>query len=578
LVPRSALIRTLDQILAQVRRLVEVDGAAFLVVDPERRQVRPAATWWSTPEVKMAMEPILSRPYDRERPGLTEAAVESDRPLLVRELPGWEAVRAVADRVERDHGPEQVERLRRWHESASAIACPVRASDGRTLGVLVVSASGSQPPLGEDALRLTEVLADLAGLALERDELLAAEERRSSEELMLRDASRAVGRSLDLETVYAAILEQACTLTGGTKALLTRYRSASDDLEPVATEGMEERVTSGRYRLGEGMIGRVAKTREPYLSRRADEPGRLDWVLEAEGIGSFVHIPLELGPRLFGVLSVSHPAHDHFGARELGLLREFSVAATAAVANAMDYVREQRVARALTRSFVPGELTSLPGLEVGLLYEPAEGEPAGGDFFGAWPTPSGGVAMLVGDVTGHGVEVAALSAMVRFFVEARAWDDRSPSEVLREANTMLRPRLPGDALVTAFFAAIGPAGIRYASAGHPAPLMLRASGELIELGERGVPLGTEREPVSADASESFEQGDLLFAYTDGLIEARREGEQLGPERLRELVAEHRSLPPRRLVRAVHDRVASWSGGLKDDVVVFAVRRGGAPSA
>ena len=79
---------------------------------------------------------------------------------------------------------------------------------------------------------------------------------------------------------------------------------------------------------------------------------------------------------------------------------------------------------------MPESLPALPGYETGLLYAPAANEPTGGDVYGAWPLPGGELAVLIGDVAGKGVETAALSAMVRFFIEARSWDERSPEEVL----------------------------------------------------------------------------------------------------------------------------------------------------
>ena len=109
----------------------------------------------------------------------------------------------------------------------------------------------------------------------------------------------------------------------------------------------------------------------------------------------------------------------------------------AAIANAIDFERERRIARALTLGFVPESLPELPGYETGLLYAPAAGEPTGGDVYGAGRCRRDEVALLVGDVAGKGVETAALSAMVRFFVEARSWDESSPAQVLTQANAML---------------------------------------------------------------------------------------------------------------------------------------------
>ena len=124
---------------------------------------------------------------------------------------------------------------------------------------------------------------------------------------------------------------------------------------------------------------------------------------------------------------------------------------------------------------MPESLPELPGYETGLLYSPAAGEPTGGDLYGVWRLPSGEVALLIGDVAGKGVETAALSAMVRFFVEARSWDESSPGAVLTQTNSMLEGRLPSDSFVTAFFGVLSESSLRYANAGHLPPLIV--SGE-----------------------------------------------------------------------------------------------------
>ena len=146
----------------------------------------------------------------------------------------------------------------------------------------------------------------------------------------------------------------------------------------------------------------------------------------------------------------------------------------AAIANAIDYQRERRIARALTLGFVPESLPKLPGYETGLLYAPAANEATGGDVYGAWPVGGGdSVAVLVGDVAGKGVETAALSAMVRFFVEARSWDSLCPATMLEQANSMLLGRLPRDAFVTAFLGILTSDSLRYTNAGHLPPLHVR---------------------------------------------------------------------------------------------------------
>jgi serine phosphatase RsbU (regulator of sigma subunit) len=192
--------------------------------------------------------------------------------------------------------------------------------------------------------------------------------------------------------------------------------------------------------------------------------------------------------------------------------------------------------------------------------------------YGAWTLPDGEIAVLVGDVAGKGVENAALSAMVRFFVEARSWDMRSPAAVLEQANAMLMGRLPQDSFVTAFYGVLSPGLLLWAGAGHLPPL--HVSGTSVRtLEPHGLPLGVERSPGYGESVLELEPGDLVFAFTDGLVEARRESETYGTDRLSKIVGTlSQSLAPEDLVSAVHDEIAEWSGGLGDDAVALAMRR------
>jgi hypothetical protein len=389
----------------------------------------------------------------------------------------------------------------------------------------------------------------------------------------LNRAAQEVSKSLEPTAVYRCIVEHAARMSGASKALLMRLQPATADLTVEASIGFSERVASARYPLSRGMLGQVARNREPYLSRPSDATRWSPWLTESEPIRSFVHVPIELGPRLFGVLTAAHEDPDRFGEHELELLVKLGRASAAAIANAIDFQRERRVASALTRGFVPESLPPLPGYEIGVLYEPASSQTTGGDIYGAWTVPSGELAILVGDVAGKGVETAALSAMVRFFIEARTWDSRLPSEVISQANTMLRSRLPEDSLVTAFFGLLSPERIRYCNAGHLPPLLLDASGETRELPGRGFPLAVEEDPSYGYEELPLAPTELVFAYTDGLVEARRGSEQFGPARLARLIAERgRTEPLEHLVRSVHVQVRDWAGRLADDVVALALRR------
>jgi sigma-B regulation protein RsbU (phosphoserine phosphatase) len=137
---------------------------------------------------------------------------------------------------------------------------------------------------------------------------------------------------------------------------------------------------------------------------------------------------------------------------------------------------------------------------------------------------------------------------------------------------MLHGRIPSDTFVTAFFALLSPGRLQYCNAGHLPPLLVRGDSAT-PLPGHGLPLGIDAEIDCTESSVELRQGDLVFAYTDGLMEARREGETYGAERITAFVRKMAPLlSPQELVGRVHREVAGWAGGLSDDAVALALRR------
>ncbi len=564
---------TLEQLIEQIRTLLDVTGVAFVTIDEDRAAIRPAAAWFATPEASRAFTPLLARPYDAERGGVTEAAVESGTAVLIPRLGDWPGAERLRERIGEGLAPELADLAWQFYSTASFISAPVRTVGGRTFGVLAISSNPPLPALSAEDLRSIEVFARLAALALERSELLEREAGLRREEGLLNRALQVVAGSIDLEAVYRAIVEQAAELSGATTVILSRFDPGPGELRHVAGIGVSERMVRARFRLGEGMIGHVAATGEPYVSTPGDESRFLRWVVETEGVASFMHVPITLAGRLFGVLTATHQVPGRFGEADLGRLAALGTGAAGAIAHGLEFEHERRIARALTAGFVPAPPDPMTGLELGLVYEPVAHEVGGGDVFGVWTLPSGAVAVLIGDVAGKGLEVAAASAMVRFFVEARAWDTDCPSEVLAQANRILRARLRRGGFATAFLAFVEDGRLRYCNAGHPPPYLLRADGESEALHGSGLPLGVEEDGRHETREAALELGDVLFAVTDGLLEVRRERVFFGDAALPALLSEHgRTMPPQAFAERVFAAAQEWAPVLHDDVVVLALRR------
>lgn len=527
-----------------VRDHPRMDAAAFVVVDPDRGTIEPAAAWFSSPLVEKAVAPHLRRPYDRARPGLVEIVLDRAQPLFLVRVDSWEAAGLLRAQVEHDADEGFAGQVWDAFGPASMIACPVRTPLGRTVGLLATVSLDPGRPLERSDLATVSALADLAALARERADLGAAEAVHERHEVLLKRAAEDAAGSLEVAEVEQNVVAHALELVGAHRAVFSKSHQGG---RAAAAGPAVEWVPS----IGD--VAEVSRSRVPKVD------------------GSAIHVPVALGPRLFGVLSAFRFSGESFARENVDLLGRLARSSAAAMANAVDFDRERRIARALTRGFVPDSLPVLAGWELGLLYEPAAGQPAGGDVYGAWAVPDGDIALLIGDVAGKGVETAALSAMARFFIEARSWHSDSPADTLRQANTLLRERLPRDSFVTAFLGMLKPSGLLYANAGHQPPLVLPAGAEPREARGGGLPLGVDPDASYEDHALPLGRGDALLAFTDGLLEARRSGELFGEKRVREAAAKASSGGMQELVTAVHLAAKRFSGGLQDDAVLLALR-------
>jgi PAS domain S-box-containing protein len=221
-----------------------------------------------------------------------------------------------------------------------------------------------------------------------------------------------------------------------------------------------------------------------------------------------------------------------------------------------------------------GALLDIPAeigpIKLGHLYRSAsEAARVGGDFYDVFGVTEANVGILVGDVSGHGIQAARTATLVKDVVHAFVHQSLDPDEVLGSTNQLLIEKgLSG--FVTVFLGILecGTGHFRYASAGHPEGLLLRASGRVEKLVSRSSPLGVFVEAVWEVRGLELASGDRLLLYTDGVTEARRDGELFGEERLERIVATTQS-SVEDLPHVVLDEVLRFSGGaLKDDLAVL----------
>ena len=197
--------------------------------------------------------------------------------------------------------------------------------------------------------------------------------------------------------------------------------------------------------------------------------------------------------------------------------------------------RELDVARSIQEHLLPSKPPKHAGLDIAGRNIPADS--IGGDYFDWVELDDDSIAVVVGDISGHGIPAAILMAHLRASFHAEVKPGRSPEDIVATVNNSLaRAAAPGK-FATFFLGVIsvGEKKLRYCNAGHNSPLLLRA-GEVRELGATGVPLAVMEDMFYTGGEESFEAGDTLVIYSDGIPEAPQRNQPklfYGDERLRE---------------------------------------------
>ena len=292
------------------------------------------------------------------------------------------------------------------------------------------------------------------------------------------------------------------------------------------------------------------------------------------GLRAVLYVPLGVDEERYGVFSLALAESDRaFTEEDQQLATLIAQRASIAVGNARLYERQREVARTLQASFLPPELPRADGVGFDAVYAPGTRDlTVGGDWYDAFPFDSGVLAFSVGDVAGRGLEAAVPMGKMRQTFRALAVVEPDPARALAGADAVLRGE-HSEVFVTAFVGTFDPRtrALRYANAGHPPPFVRASDGTLSRLEAAGVPLGLGMFDVLRTRERSLVRGDLLIAFTDGLIEATHDIEE--GERALARALEHPAFAfcsaPAALLRAlIVPEIPD------DDVAILTLRAGG----
>ncbi|HLG05692.1 MAG TPA: GAF domain-containing protein [Gemmatimonadales bacterium] len=334
----------LEAVLRRAIALLGVTGGEFAVYDETRD------------ELLIVAAEGLSQTSIGTRMRLGEGAMgwvaRSREPLIIPNYQQWEG------------------RSSQYTQSTiqAVIAAPLMVGS-RLVGAIAAVHSDPARKLGEADLRLLNLFAAQAAIAIENARLYAAEQERATEQQALLDTLADLSGQLELAQVLTAVLERATSLLDVTGGELAIYEEETRELVILASHNLPVSAVGSRMRLGEGAMGRVAETHQPLIIPRYQEwEGRSDQYTEST-IQAVMAAPLLIGNRLVGAIASVHADPTrHFGERELRRLTMFAPQAAIAIENARLFTASQR--RAQEQEALLATLTDLVGeLELAKVLE-----------------------------------------------------------------------------------------------------------------------------------------------------------------------------------------------------------------
>lgn len=567
-------ILDLDELVERVaRRLKEVIDYKFfnlLLVD----DARGGLVWKKSigyPPEEVARHQLI--PLDRS---IASAAVRSGHTIISDDL----RTDARNFRVPFEGG----------NEPLSEIAVPLMlVREQRVVGVLTLE-SIEPGYFKREHEQMLNVLSNQLAIALEHARLYDELRQRTREMKTLIEIGHEITSILELDRLLNHIAPMLDRVINYEFLLVGLIDEEREEFVWHVEEGygVESRARATRTPVCQGIVARAVRERKTQIvgdvSVDPDYYVSANW--RGQGQCSEIAVPLVYEERIIGVIALESSRTNAFTEYHARLLENIANHLSIAIVNARLHAkhvegerkleREILMGRDVQRAMIPESAPALKGFEIAARLEPALN--LSGDFYDYVPLSDRRLGIIIGDVSGKGVRAAMGMAASRSLLRSVARRGQGPARVLRDANLRLHRDLGKQLLVTLVYGLLDAEtrSFQYCNAGHNPPLLIKPSGKWRALKTGGLLMGVfERQQYKSETLH-LERGDLLFFYTDGLVEAHTpqpDRTEFGEGRLIEFLLKNRNLRANALVDAVINLVKEFAAGAHqhDDLTLLALR-------
>lgn len=549
------LDEVLEKSAALIKRLIDYEIFAVMLLDERTQELSFRFSIGHRPEVVKHWRVPLGK-------GITGTAAMSRQPIRVGDV---------------TQDPRYINAL---DSVRSELAVPLLYKN-QCIGVLDIQSN--QPDyFTRDQQSILTLLASRIAIAVENARLYERTRRQAETLLLLNEIGREASSILDVEELIrrtASLVQRIIHYQMFSLFFFDENINAfRQRIHVKYGESVQEEV---EIPASKGIIGAAAATRQPVLVPDVTADPR--YIPINPETRSELALPLIYKDRVIAVLDLESTELSYFNEEHVRALSVLSAQLAVAMENARLYEqlaadesrmeRELRAARRIQGALLPHVPENDYGLEMAARYVSAR--ELGGDLYDFIRYSPSHLGVGLGDVSGKGTAAALYGAVAFGILRSLAQQKMRPAEMLRRLNDLICERRIEGRFMTLCFARWhrSQRKLRLANAGHSQPLLSRA-GQCEKIPITGLPLGIEPGVTYDEQSFTLQKGDVFVLYSDGIPEAtNRAGEQMGMQRLMEVVQANVDRRAAELADLVMSEVAHFSAGaaISDDRTLLVVK-------